>query len=169
MMGWRVAYYKVNYPLAYYTAFFSIRASAFDYKLMCQGKEALEVELANLQKTPKEKQTATIKDTIRDMKIVQEMYARGFEFMPIDLYKADAHRFQIIDDKIMPSFASIGGMGAKAAETLQEAAAQGEFMSKEDIRTRGKVSKAILDDMEALGLLSGLPETNQYDFFSLLN
>ena len=169
MMGWRVAYYKVNYPLAYYTAFFSIRASAFDYKLMCQGKEALEVELANLQKTPKEKQTATIKDTIRDMKIVQEMYARGFEFMPIDLYKADAHRFQIIDNKIMPSFASIGGMGAKAAETLQEAAAQGEFMSKEDIRTRGKVSKAILDDMEALGLLSGLPETNQYDFFSLLN
>lgn len=169
MMGWRVAYYKVNYPLAYYTAFFSIRASAFDYKLMCQGKEALEVELANLQKTPKEKQTATIKDTIRDMKIVQEMYARGFEFTPIDLYKADAHRFQIIDGKIMPSFGSIPGMGAKAAETLQEAAKEGEFMSKEDIRVRGKVSKTILDDMEALGLLKGLPETNQYDFFSLLN
>jgi len=169
MMGWRVAYYKVNYPLAYYTAFFSIRASAFDYKLMCQGKEALEMELANLQKTPKEKQTATIKDTIRDMKIVQEMYARGFEFLPIDLYKADAHRFQIIDGKIMPSFSAIPGMGAKAAETLQEAAAEGEFMSKEDIRTRGKVSKTILDDMEALGLLAGLPETNQYDFFSLLN
>ncbi len=169
MMGWRVAYYKVNYPLAYYTAFFSIRASAFDYKLMCQGKEALETELAELQKTPKEKQTATIKDTIRDMKIVQEMYARGFEFLPIDLYKADAHRFQIIDGKIMPSFDSLPGMGAKAAETLQEAAAQGEFMSKEDIRIRGKVSKTILDDMEALGLLAGLPETNQYDFFSLLN
>ncbi len=169
MMGWRVAYYKVNYPLAYYTAFFSIRASAFDYKLMCQGKEALEVELAELQKTPKEKQSATIKDTIRDMKIVQEMYARGFEFLPIDLYKADAHRFQIIDGKIMPSFSSIPGMGQKAAETLQEAAKQGEFMSKEDIRVRGKVSKTILDDMEALGLLSGLPETNQYDFFSLLN
>ena len=169
MMGWRVAYYKVNYPLAYYTAFFSIRASAFDYKLMCQGKEALEIELANLQKTPKEKQTATIKDTIRDMKIVQEMYARGFEFMPIDLYRADAHRFQIIDGKIMPSFSSIPGMGAKAAEMLQEAAKQGEFMSKDDIRTRGKVSKTILDDMETLGLLAGLPETNQYDFFSLLN
>ncbi len=169
MMGWRVAYYKVNYPLAYYTAFFSIRASAFDYKLMCQGKEVLEAELTELQKTPKEKVTATIKDTIKDMKLVQEMYARGIEFMPIDLYKADAHRFQIIDGKIMPSFASIGGMGAKAAETLQEAAKQGEFMSKEDIRIRGKVSKTILDDMETLGLLKGLPETNQYDFFSLLN
>ncbi|MBE5945595.1 MAG: PolC-type DNA polymerase III [Lachnospiraceae bacterium] len=168
MMGWRVAYYKVNYPLAYYTAFFSIRASAFDYKLMCQGKEALEANLAEFQKTPKDQQTATIKDTIRDMKIVQEMYARGIEFMPIDIYRADAQRFQIIDGKIMPSFGSLPGMGAKAAQQLQEAASQGTFTSKEDIRNRGKVSKTILDDMEELGLLKGLPETNQYDFFSLL-
>ncbi len=168
MMGWRVAYYKVNYPLEYYTAFFSIRASAFDYKLMCQGKEALEANLAEFQKTPKEQQTATIKDTIRDMKIVQEMYARGIQFMPIDLYKADATRFQIIDGKIMPSFGSLPGMGAKAAEQLQEAASKGLFTSKEDIRARGKVSKTILDDMESLGLLNGLPETNQYDFFSML-
>ena len=168
MMGWRVAYYKVNYPLAYYTAFFSIRASAFDYKLMCQGKEALEANLKELQKTDKNEQTATIKDTIRDMKIVQEMYARGIEFMPIDLYRADAQRFQIIDGKIMPSFGSIPGMGAKAAQQLQEAAKEGKFTSKEDIKNRGKVSKTILDDMESLGILGDLPETNQYDFFSLL-
>ncbi|MBE5944171.1 MAG: PolC-type DNA polymerase III [Lachnospiraceae bacterium] len=168
MMGWRVAYYKVNYPLAYYTAFFSIRASAFDYKLMCQGKEALEANLKELQKTDKKDMTATVKDTIRDMKIVQEMYARGIEFMPIDLYRADAERFQIIDGKIMPSFGSLPGMGAKAARSLQEAAAKGPFMSKEDIKIRGKVSKTILDDMDSLGLLSGLPETNQYDFFSML-
>lgn len=168
MMGWRVAYYKVNYPLAYYTAFFSIRASAFDYKLMCQGKEALEANLKEFQKIDKNQQTATVKDTIRDMKIVQEMYARGIEFMPIDLYRADAERFQIIDGKIMPSFGSLPGMGAKAAKMLQEAATKGQFMSKEDIRIRGKVSKTILDDMDSLGLLSGLPETNQYDFFSLL-
>ena len=168
MMAWRIAYYKINYPLAYYTAFFSIRASAFDYKLMCQGKEALEANMAELMKIDKNKQTATVKDTLRDMKIVQEMYARGFEFMPIDLYKADAERFQIIDGKIMPSFGSLPGMGAKAAQQLQEAAKQGPFTSKEDIRIRGKVSKTILDDMEELGLLNDLPETNQYDFFSML-
>ena len=121
-----------------------------------------------LQKTEKDKMTATIKDTLRDMKIVQEMYARGIEFLPIDLYKADAKNFQIIDGKIMPSFGSIPGMGAKAAETLQEAAKQGKFTSKDDIRTRGKVSKTILDDMEKLGILGDLPETNQYDFFSML-
>lgn len=168
MMAWRIAYFKVNYPLAYYTAFFSIRASAFDYKLMCQGKAHLEAELAKLQKLDKNEMTATLKDTIRDMKIVQEMYARGIEFLPIDLYKAKADRFQIIDGKIMPSFGSLPGMGAKAAQSLMEAAAMGPFTSKEDIRIRGKVSKTILDDMDSLGLLGDLPETNQYDFFSLL-
>ena len=168
MMAWRIAYFKVNYPLAYYTAFFSIRASAFDYKLMCQGKEILEANMAEMKKMPKDKQTATVKDTLRDMKIVQEMYARGIQFLPIDLYQADAERFKIIDGKIMPSFSSIPGMGMKAAIQLQEAASKGPFSSKEDIRVRGKVSKTILDDMEALGLLGDLPETNQYDFFSML-
>ena len=168
MMAWRVAWFKVRYPLAYYTAFFSIRASGFDYKLMCRGPEILAEEMKNLQRIPKEQMTATIKDTIRDMRIVQEMYARGFEFWPIDLYKAHATRFQIIDGKIMPSFNSIPGMGDKAAEQLMNAAKEGPFMSKDDIRIRGKVSKTILDDMDALGLLAGLPETNQYDFFSLL-
>lgn len=168
MMAWRIAYYKIKYPLAYYAAFFSIRASAFDYKLMCQGKEVLEANMAELMRLDKDKQTATVKDTLRDMRIVQEMYARGFEFMPIDLYRADAERFLIIDGKIMPSFGSLTGMGAKAAQQLQEAAAQGAFTSKEDIRLRGKVSKTILDDMDELGLLGDLPETDQYDFFSML-
>ena len=168
MMGWRVAYYKINYPLAYYTAFFSIRASAFDYRMMCLGKEALEENLAELQKKDKNDMSATEKDMVRDMRLVQEMYARGIEFLPIDLYKAKADRFQIIDGKIMPSFASIAGMGLKAAQQLEEAAKGGTFTSKEDIRIRGKVSKTILDDMEELGLLGDLPETNQYDFFSML-
>ncbi|MBQ7707116.1 MAG: PolC-type DNA polymerase III [Lachnospiraceae bacterium] len=168
MMAWRIAWFKVNYPLEYYTAFFSIRASAFDYKLMCQGKAALEANMAELQKTEKDKMTATVKDTIKDMKIVQEMYARGIEFMPIDIYRAKADRFQIIDGKIMPSFNSIPGMGDKAAIMLEEAAKGEPFTSKEDLRIRAKVSKTILDDMEALGLLNGLPETNQYDFFSML-
>ena len=168
MMGWRVAYYKIKYPLAYYTAFFSIRASAFDYQQMCLGKEALEENLAALQKKDKNDMSATEKDMVRDMRLVQEMYARGIEFMPIDLYRAKADRFQIIDGKIMPSFASIAGMGLKAAQQLEEAAKGGTFTSKEDIRIRGTVSKTILDVMEELGILGDLPETNQYDFFGML-
>ena len=168
MMGWRVAYYKINYPLAYYTAFFSIRASAFDYQQMCLGKEALEANLAELRKKDKNTMSQTEKDMIRDMRLVQEMYARGIEFMPIDIYRAKADRFQIIDGKIMPSFASIAGMGLKAAQQLEEAAKGEPFTSKEDIRIRGKVSKTILDVMGELGILGDLPETNQYDFFSML-
>ena len=168
MMGWRVAYYKIKYPLAYYTAFFSIRASAFDYQQMCLGKEALEENLAALQKKDKNDMSATEKDMVRDMRLVQEMYARGIEFMPIDLYRAKADRFQIIDGNIIPSYASIAGMGLKAAQQLEEAAKGGTFTSKEDIRIRGKVSKTILDVMEELGILGDLPETNQYDFFGML-
>lgn len=168
MMAWRIAWFKVNYPLEYYTAFFSIRATAFDYKTMCLGKDYLEECLAELQKIDKNEQTQKVKDTIRDMKIVQEMYARNIEFLPIDLYKAKADRFQIIDGKIMPSFRALSGMGDKAATDLEEAASKGAFTSKDDIRQRGKVSKTILDDMRELGILGELPDTNQYDFFSML-
>ena len=167
MMAWRIAWFKVRYPLAYYTAFYSIRASGFDYKLMCFGKEKLEEHMAEYAKIPKEEQTATIKDTIKDMRLVQEMYARGIEFMPIDIYRAKADRFQIIDGKIMPSLSSIAGLGPAAAVQLEEAAKKGEFLSREEIRERAKVSKTNLDDMAELGILGDIPETNQYSLFGL--
>ena len=99
------------------------------------------------------------------MKIVQEMYARGFEFMKIDLYKARAKEFQIIDGKLMPSFASIDGLGDKAADQVVEAAKDGQFLSKDDLRTRAKLSKTIVDLMEELGIIEGLPESNQLSLF----
>ena len=88
MMGWRVAWFKVHKPLAYYAAYFGIRASAFSYEIMCRGKERLDIALTELLKTPKDQQTKKDLDRIRDGRIAQEMYARGFEFMPIDIYKA---------------------------------------------------------------------------------
>lgn len=168
MMSWRVAYYKVYYPLAYYTAYYSIRADGFDYEMMCSGVEHLRECLRELQKKPKNEMSATDANKVRDGKIVEEMYARGIEFLPIDLYTADAERFQMIDGKIMPSFSSIAGMGIEAAKSLQQAAKDGVFLSKQDIRTRGKVSKTILDLMQKLGILGDLPETNQYDLFSFM-
>ncbi|MCD8222241.1 MAG: PolC-type DNA polymerase III [Clostridiales bacterium] len=164
MMAWRVAYCKVFHPLAYYAAFFSIRASGFSYELMCQGRDKLEYHLADYKKRANELSKAE-QDTLRDMRIAQEMYARGFEFTPIDLYRADATRFQIIDGKLMPSFTSIAGMGQKAAESLQDAAMDGPFLSREDLRTRGKVSKTMCDLMGDMGLLGDLPEENQLSLF----
>ena len=163
MMAWRIAYCKVFYPLAYYAAFFSIRATAFSYELMCMGKDKLEFYISEFKK--KEKLSQKEEATMKDMRIVQEMYARGFEFLPMDLYKSDARYFQIVDGKLLPPFNSIEGMGDKAAETLAIAAAQGKFLSKDDLRERGKVSKSTIELMSDLGIISDLPESNQLSFF----
>lgn len=168
MMAWRIAWYKVFYPLAYYTAFFSIRASAFSYEYMCLGKEKLEEHLNTLQKMPKDQTTKKEQDLIRDMRIVQEMYARGFEFLPIDVYRAKDKDFQIIDGKIMPSLSSIDGMGEKAAEQAMLAAKDGPYTSMENFRERTKVSKTIADKMKELGILKDLPESDQLTFDFLL-
>lgn len=164
MMAWRIAWYKVNYPKEYYTAFFSIRASAFSYEMMCFGKERVLFYINDISRTDKNKRTAKDEDKLKDLKLVLEMYARGIEFMPIDIYRADAERFQIIDGKIMPSFASIEGMGMKAAKQLQEAAAKGEFISKEELASRAKIGKSTIDKLSELGILDGMPDTNQLTF-----
>ncbi|MDD6233000.1 MAG: PolC-type DNA polymerase III, partial [Frisingicoccus sp.] len=165
MMGIRIAWFKIHYPLAYYAAFFTIRATAFDYELMCQGKENLEKHLKIYKSNPN--LTAKEKDTVRDMKIVQEFYARGFEFLPIDLYKSEAVKFTIVDGKLLPPFSSIDGMGGIAAEALYLAAKGEPFMSKDDIAQRAKVSRSTLDVMGELGLLGDLPESNQLSIFDL--
>ena len=146
MMAWRIAYCKVFYPLAYYAAFFSIRASAFSYEIMCQGRDKLEYFLADYKKRA-DTLSKKEQDTLRDMRIVQEMYARGFTFTPIDIYKAKAKDFQIIDGKLMPSLSSIDGMGDKAAEGVVDAVKDGVFLSREDFCNRTKVSKTICDLM----------------------
>lgn len=164
MMAWRIAYCKVFYPLAYYAAFFSIRASGFSYELMCLGREKLEFHLADYRKRG-DSLSKKEQDTLRDMRIVQEMYARGFEFTPIDIYKAKARHFQIMDGKLMPSLSSIDGLGERAAEGIVEAASDGRFLSKEDFRNRAKVSKTICDLMADLKILGDLPESNQLSLF----
>ena len=164
MMAYRIAYFKVYYPLAYYTAFFSIRAANFDYEIMCRGKEHLEEHMRDFKKRFDELSKKE-KDMIKDMRIVQEMYARGFDFMPIDLYKVDANRFQIIDHKIMPSLSAIQGLGEKAAENIVASRDQGEFLSIEDLRNRTKVTKTVIEVMKKNHILDGLPETNQLSLF----
>lgn len=164
MMAYRIAYCKTNYPLAYYGAYFGIRANAFSYEIMCQGKDKLIYYMKDYKKridilTNKEQ------DVLKDMKIVQEMYARGFEFLPIDIYKAKARQFQIIDGKLMPPLSSIEGMGEKAAEAVEEAAKDGIYLSLDDFRQRTKTSKTVIDFMADLGLFGDLPQSNQLSLF----
>ncbi len=166
MMAWRIAYCKVFYPLEYYAAFFSIRATAFDYSLMCQGRDHLEEVLADYLRR-RDKLSPKEQDTLRDLRIVQEMYARGIEFVPLDLSLAQARDFRIIDGKLMPAINTIEGMGYKAALAVEEAAKDGPFLSRDDFRERTKVSKTVVDLMGELGLLQDLPETNQMSLFDL--
>ena len=168
MMAFRIAYYKIFYPLAYYAAFFSIRASAFDYELMCQGKEQLRENMKRL-KIKRENGEATPKDEemLKNMNNVLEMYARGFEFLPIDIYKAKADRFTIIDGKLMPSFTSIDGMGEKAAAMLEEEAAKEPFTSREDMKIRARLSSTLVEKLYSLGLCGNLPESSQISFSDL--
>ena len=164
MMAYRIAYFKVYYPLEYYTAFFSIRASNFDYGLMCKGKNVLDTHIQDYKNRFNEL-TKKEKDMIKDMRIVQEMYARGYEFLPINIYEVDAKRFRIIDGKIMPSLSSINGMGEKAAEGIVAGRNGGEFLSIEDFKNRTKTGKSLIELLKNEEILKGLPETNQMSLF----
>lgn len=169
MMAYRIAYFKVFYPLAYYAAYFSIRANAFSYEYMCLGKERLEYYIADFKKRKDQKLLSNKEeDMLKDMKLVQEMYARGFEFEKIDLFKVAAHKFQIVGDKLMPALSTIEGLGDKAADAVVDAALDGPFLSKDDFRQRTKVSKTVIDLMEDLGILGDIPESNQFTMFDFM-
>ncbi|MCR5685624.1 MAG: PolC-type DNA polymerase III [Lachnospiraceae bacterium] len=197
MMAIRIGYFKIHYPLAYYAAFFGIRAKAFDYKTMSQGKDKLMACMRDIKKKLGEAVDDDVpdtsidadnpdndkasqsqdqedeqggaknkdKDTLETMKIVQEMYARGYEFMPIDIYKVKARHFQVIDGKVMPALTSIQGLGEKAAEQIEYAAGQGVFNSKEDFKKRCKVGDSVVAQLDELGILKDLPDTDQLSLF----
>ena len=167
MMALRVAYFKVHFPLSYYAAFFSIRATSFNYELMCLGKERLEYYMDDYKKRKNELSDKE-KDTFEDMKIVQEMYARGFEFVKIDIYRSKANRFQIVDGKLMPAFSTIDGLGDKAAEMIEDEASKGKFLSREDFKNRCKVSEKVVETMADLGLMGDLPHSNQISLMDFM-
>ena len=131
---------------------------------MCQGKEKLEYYIRDYKKRSNSLSNKE-QDTLKDMRLVQEMYARGYEFLPIDLYKSKANKFQIVGGKLLPPFSSIDGMGEKAADAVEIAAMDGPFLSKDDFRARTKVSKTVVDLMADLGIMGDIPESNQLSLF----
>lgn len=165
MMAVRVAYYKVYYPLAYYATYFTVRgADDFDADLICKGEIAVHAKLQELYALGNQ---ATVKDKglITVLELAFEMYKRGFKMLKVDLYKSDATKFLIVDNALRPPLSSLQGVGVNAAKSIEEARKDGEFISKEDLRLRSKVSKTVIETLSNHGCLEGMSETNQLSLF----
>lgn len=166
-MALRVAWFKVHHPLAYYAAYFSIRSAGFDANTMLKPAEYIRVMLDELNAVEQKELSGTQKDEIVALELVLEMSARGYKFLPPDLYKSDAAEFLIEEGALRVPFAALNGFGLTAAQSILEA--RGEpFVSIEDMKRRTKVSSSGIELLREAGALQGLSDTNQVDFFSFL-
>ena len=166
MSALRIAWFKVYHPIWYYTAFFSVRVSDFDIITMIKGTEAIKERMAEIQNKGYE---ATNKEnSIADsLKVALEATCRGIKFANIDLNRSEAINF-VIDEEtnaLIPPFRTIDGLGDTVAKTIVEARKEQPFLSKDDLQTRGKVSKTLMEKMDSMGILDGLPESNQLSLF----
>ena len=162
--AFRIAWFKVHQPLAYYAAYFSIRADEFDSDCMIFGKDKVknkmkEIDLQGNNATVKDKNMYAI------LELVLEMYERGFEFLPMDLYKSHSTKFLVEDDKIRPPLNSIPGLGTVAAEGIVKARQEGKFMSIDDLKIRSKVGNSVTDLLKKYGCLEGMSQSNQMSLF----
>lgn len=164
MMAVRIAYFKVYYPEAYYATYFSVRADDFDADLICKGTGAIKSKLDELYELGN-KVTAKDKGLITVLELAYELYARGLKFKKVDLYISEATKFTIEEDGIRPPISALQGVGENAAKSIVEARKQGEFISKEDLRIRAKVSKTVIETLSNHGCLDGMSETNQLSLF----
>lgn len=165
MMAFRIAYFKINYPEAYYASYFSVRAcDDFDYSCMCQGIDAARDAIREIQAKGQE---ATAKDKNKQtvLEIVVEFYARGFKFCPIDLYRSDAKNFLPTEEGLLPPFSSLQGLGVNAAQSIVEGRKDGEFNTLEELKERTSLGRSLIDLLKENGVLDGIPETNQLCLF----
>ena len=162
--AFRIAWYKVHIPKAYYSAYFTIRADAFESDIMCHGKEKVKNKMKEIELLGN---AATQKDgaMYETLEIVNEMYERGLSFLPIDLYESDATKFKMEDDGIRPPLNSIPGFGTVVAEGIAEARKDGEFMSIDDLKIRAKVGNSGIEMLKNAGCLNGMSQSNQMSLF----
>ena len=162
--AFRIAWFKVHIPLAYYAAYYTIRAKAFDAEVMINGKEKVknkmkEIDMMGNNATPKDK------DMYDDLEIVLEMYERGLRFLPIDLYKSHATKFQVEGDCLRPPLNSIAGLGNVAAESIMNARKDEKFMSIDDMKIRAKIGDSVTELLKQFGCLEGMSQSNQLSLF----
>ena len=164
LSAYRIAYCKVHHPKEFYAAYFTVRAPHFDYTLVHKGLDYMKrfIQNVNAQGT---KASVNDKDTATYMELCVEMLERGFVFDEVDLYKSDAHKFLVTEKGLLPPLGAIGGIGGVAAEGIVEARKKGPFISQEDLRNRAKISTSNVEILDELGVLEGMPKTDQIELF----
>lgn len=160
----RLGWYKVHRPLEYYAAFFTVRGGDFDASVMTRGVEPVQQKIREIGLKGKEA-SAKEGDMLATLEIVRELYARGFSFLPVDVYRSDPVRFLVEDGKIRPPMTSLKGLGESVARGIAKARQQGEFISVDDMQTRGGVGKGVVEILNTYGALAGMPKTSQMSFF----
>ena len=167
MMAFRIAWFKVHRPRAFYAAFFSIRAKAFDATCMCQGMDTVKAKMREIEQ--KEKPTPVEEDMLVTLEVVYEFYLRGLTFAPMDLYRSDAINFLFSEEDetaLIPPFTAIPGLGETAALSIVEQRQGKRFISIEEFSAAcPKVSKTHIEQLKAVGALDGMPETSQMTLF----
>ena len=160
----RIAWYKVHMPLEFYCAYFSAAPDGFDGELAVKSKKTIEAVLKDLKEKGNE-QSQKEAATYSAMQLALEFVARGFKFLPVDLYRSDARLFLPEDGAIRLPFSSLSGVGVAAAQNIVDAReAGGEFLSVEELKQRASVSKSVVEILEKNGVLKNLSETNQITF-----
>ncbi len=164
MSAIRIAWFKLYKPIYYYAAFFSIRVDDFDIETMIKGKASIKAKIEDLMAKGYEI-TNKESNVLDSLKIALEATSRGITFAPIDLDKSDSYKFIIEDSSLIPPFKTIDGLGGTVAEKIIEEREKQDFISKEDLSKRGKVSKTLIEKMTLMGIISDLPESNQLSLF----
>ena len=165
IMAFRIAWYKVHYPLAFYATFFSVRAKAFDAEICCTSLEEVKRKIREIENN--KDATAVEQDLMVTLEVCYEFFLRGFRFLPISIYDSEATRFKPVgDDALLPPFTAVHGLGEAAAEDTVEKRKGKHFISVEEFsECCGKLSKTHIEQLKALGAFAGMSDTSQISLF----
>ena len=165
MMSFRLAYYKVHYPEAFYATYFTMKAEDFDADLIVKGLDAIKNKMDEITSMGNDA-TAKEKNMLTVLEVAYEMYARGIKILPVDIYESDAKEFKVVGEKqILPPMIALQGVGENAAIHIQQERENGEFISKEDLQKRTKISKTVIETLTIHGALDNMSEKNQLSLF----